>query len=134
MYSLNQSEHELDDFDKSNTRHYSEQPLAPDAEFPGLAQFNADEGTKRTFRDLTERHQVSSRDLDIINIGITYGSKYCVAIARDSTSAGAVDHFEVIGYSLNSFQQKWARVVEGTYIKMKEIEQSDDGNTLAVCY
>ena len=102
-------------------------------EFEGLSQFNADEHTKRIFRDLTERHQIDTHNLETINIIITYGSKFAVAIVNDSASHG-LDHFEILGFSLNSFEQKWAKRIEGTYIKMKEIEQSDDGQQLALCY
>ena len=57
---------------------------------------------------------------------MTYGSKYCVAILNDSDDPDK-DVFEIRGYSLNSFNQKWCKRIEGTYIKMKEIEQTDDG-------
>ena len=113
--------------DKQADRSYlSDKDLLDDEEFEGLSQFNADENTKRIFRDLTERHQIDTHNLETINIAITYGSKFAIAIANDSASHGQ-DHFEILGFSLNSFQQKWSKRVEGTYIKMKEIEQSDDG-------
>jgi len=102
-------------------------------DYEGLAQFNSDDRTKRIFRDLTERHQIDTHNLETINIIITYGSKFAVAITNDSSAHGK-DHFEILGFSLNSFEQKWSKTVEGTYIKMKEIEQSDDGQQLAICY
>ena len=71
--------------------------------------------------------------MELINIQITYGSKYCVALLRDEVDSEK-DAFEIRGYSLNSFNEKWRKRIEGTYIKMKEIEQTDDGNILAICY
>lgn len=82
---------------------------------------------------MTERYEIDTHDFEVINIVITYGSKYAIAIVKDSASTDR-DHFEILGYSLKSFQQKWCHAVDGTYIKMKTIEQSDDGKTLAVCY
>ena len=71
-------------------------------EFEGLDQFNQDEKTKKIFRDLTERHNINTEGLELINISITYGSKYAVAIVNDSENTD-VDHFEVKGFSLSSF-------------------------------
>ena len=64
---------------------------------------------------------------------MTYGSKYCVAILMQDDDADT-DVFEIRGYSLRSFNQKWNKRIEGTYIKMKEIEQTDDGQILAIAY
>lgn len=122
-----------EEYTKAPSQNFAEKELPEDAEFKGLAQFNEDMETKRTFRELTERHQIDTYNLEVINIAITYGSKYAIALVNDSAKTGG-DHFEILGFSLNSFQQKWSKVIEGTYIKMKEIEQSDDGEIMAVCY
>lgn len=59
--------------------------------------------------------------MELINIQMTYGSKYCVAILNDTADPDK-DAFEIRGYSLRSFNQKWNKRIEGVYIKMKEIE------------
>ena len=55
--------------------------------------------------------------LDVINIIITYDSRYCIAIANSKD-----EHFELQGYSLstseNTFKKQWL----GEYIKMNVIE------------
>lgn len=82
--------------------------------------------------------------MEVVNITITYGSKFAIAIVKDSEKVDS-DHLEIIGYSLNSFNKKWSMSIDGTlpdgsskidgvYIKTKLIEQSDDGKTLAICY
>jgi hypothetical protein len=74
---------------------------------------------------LTERYEIDTHDFEVINIVITYGSKYAIAIVKDSNTTDT-DHFEILGYSLNSFQQKWCKPIDGTYIKMKNIELDKD--------
>lgn len=76
---------------------------------------------------------MDTNDFEVINIAITYGSKYAIAIVKDSAISDK-DRFEIQGYSLNSFTRKWNHSIEGLYIKMKLIEQSDDGKTLAFAY
>lgn len=71
--------------------------------FKGLSQFNTNPSHKKIFRDLTERYEIDTNDYEVINITITYGSKFAVAIVKDSNLADK-DHFEIIGYSLNSFK------------------------------
>jgi len=75
---------------------------------------------------LTDRININTDGMELINIQMTYGSKYCVAILNDSEDTEK-DVFEIRGYSLRSFNQKWKKRIEGNYIKMKEIEQTDDG-------
>ena len=82
---------------------------------------------------MTERYEMDTADYEVINIAITYGSKYAIAIVKDSNNT-ETDHFKILGFSLNSFNKKWTRNVDGLYIKMKLIEQSDDGKTLAIGY
>ena len=104
-------------------------------EFTGLDQFNNQYqlNARETFRNLTDRYEMDTNDFEVINIAITYGSKYAIAIVKDSALADK-DRFEIQGYSLNSFTRKWNHSIEGLYIKMKLIEQSDDGKTLAFAY
>ena len=81
---------------------------------------------KETFRSLTQRHKIGTQGLEVINIAITYGSKYAISLVHDDQSPD-IDHCEIRGYSLGDFSLKWTEVVEGTHLAMKEIEQSDDG-------
>jgi hypothetical protein len=104
-----------------------------ETEYTGLDQFNQSRETRETFRNLTERYEMDTTDYEVINIAITYGSKYAIAIVKDSNNT-ETDHFEILGFSLNSFNKKWTRNIDGLYIKMKLIEQSDDGKTLAIGY
>ena len=104
-----------------------------ETEYTGLDQFNQSKETRETFRNLTERYEMDTTDYEVINIAITYGSKYAIAIVKDSNNT-ETDHFEILGFSLNSFNKKWTRNIDGLYIKMKLIEQSDDGKTLAIGY
>jgi hypothetical protein len=52
-----------------------------------------------------------------------------VAIINDKD-----EYFEVVGYSLTKHNQIFRRVYEGEYIKMNNIEQSDDGTIYAIAY
>jgi hypothetical protein len=65
--------------------------------------------------------------LDVINIIITYDSKFCIAIVNDKD-----EHFELQGYSLktyaNSFKKEW----HGDYIKMNVIEQTYNGDVFGL--
>ena len=62
-----------------------------DPDLDGLDQFKQH---KDIFSHLTEKHKVRTEGFDVINIIITYDSKYAVAIVND-TESGDVDHFEV---------------------------------------
>ena len=130
QYSIN-ADQSMVEAGKQST-HFGEQE-GQDFDFEGLTQFNQSEKSKETFRSLTERYEIDTSDFEVINIVITYGSKYAVAVVKDSNTT-TEDKFQIIGYSLNSFKEKWAKAVDGTYIKMKNIEQSDDGKTIAICY
>lgn len=129
LYSINADQSEVE---QQQSAHFGERE-GSDYEFQGLSQFNANEKTKETFRQLTERYEIDTHDNEVINIIITYGSKYAIAVVKDSNQPHE-DKFQIIGYSLNSFQEKWCKQIDGVYIKMKAIEQSDDGKTLAICY
>ena len=55
--------------------------------------------------------------MDVINIIIAYGSKYCIAIVNELDR-----EFALQGYSLNTFENVFKFAFSGTYIKMNQIE------------
>lgn len=67
--------------------------------------------------------------MDVVQVIITYDSKKCVAIINDKD-----EHFELVGYSLTQHNQLFKREYDGEYIKMNQIEQSDDGTIYAIAY
>ena len=68
----------------------------------GLPQFDADDKVRDTFRSLTKRQKIGTQDLEVINIAITYGSKYAVSLLHDAASPDD-DFCEIQGYSLGDF-------------------------------
>ena len=75
----------------------------------GLKQF---EEHRELFDDLTIRNWVDT-EFDVIAIIITYDSKHAVAIVHDY-----YEHYEVQGFDLNTYEKKFAKQYEGTYIFM----------------
>ena len=67
--------------------------------------------------------------MDVVNVIITYDSKFAIAIVNDMD-----EHFQVKGYDLNTFECKWVSFFEGVYIKMALIEQTIDGKIFAIAY
>jgi len=51
--------------------------------------------------------------MDVVNVIITYDSKYAIAIVNDMD-----EHFELKGYDLNTYEQKFSTLFKGVYIKM----------------
>tara|TARA_B110000285_G_C15078108_1_gene591907 strand:+ start:162 stop:1631 length:1470 start_codon:yes stop_codon:yes gene_type:complete len=99
--------------------------LSDETHIEGLEQFNK---YGELFQDLTLRTFIDT-EMDVVQVIITYDSKKCVAIINDKD-----EHFEVVGYSLTKHNQIFRRVYDGTYIKMNNIEQSDDGTIYAIAY
>jgi hypothetical protein len=56
-------------------------------------------------------------DMDVVNVVISYDSKYAVAIVNDQD-----EHFEVKGYDLATFECSWVSKFKGVYIKMALID------------
>jgi hypothetical protein len=55
--------------------------------------------------------------MDVVNVVISYDSKYAVAIVNDHD-----EHFEVKGYDLATFECSWVSKFKGVYIKMALID------------
>ena len=51
----------------------------------GLSQFDAG-GSGELFQELTKRYHINT-EMDVINIIIAYGSKYCIAIVNELDTA-----------------------------------------------
>ena len=83
QYSINADQSMVDEGKQST--HFGERD-GNDFDFEGLAQFNQTEKSKETFRSLTERYEIDTQDFEVINIVITYGSKYAIAIVKDSNT------------------------------------------------
>ena len=68
-------------------------------------------------------------EFDVVNLEITYDSKYCIAIVNDRD-----EHFEVQGYSLSTYEMSFSYKFRGTYIKMNQVEQNNDGTLYCLAY
>jgi len=75
----------------------------------GLKQFAEYEDL---FSDLTLRNWIDT-EFDVINIIISYDSKHAIAIVHDM-----YEEFQVQGYDLSTYEKKFAKIYEGTYIFM----------------
>lgn len=96
----------------------------------GLSQFN-ESGDGDMFQDLTRREYVNTNEKCVVNIIITYGSKLSIALVYDEQD----ENFELQGCSLEDIGARmFTFEFEGDYIKMKEIEQNDAGDTYAIAY
>lgn len=96
----------------------------------GLSQFN-ETGDGDMFQDLTRREYINTDGFCVVNIIIAYGSKYAIALVYDDKE----DKFEIQGCSLEELGARMFTFdFQGEYIKMKEIEQNDAGDTYAIAY
>lgn len=60
---------------------------------------------------------------------ISYDSKYAVAIGNKGDM-----HYEILGFSLTTYEEVFSNHYDGDYLKMSLIEQNDKGNVFSVCY
>lgn len=97
--------------------------LSNETKIEGLKEFNK---YGDLFQDLTKREHVDT-ELDVINIIITYDSKYCIAIVNNKD-----EHFELQGYSLKTYGNTFKKEWKGDYIKMNVIEQTYAGDVFGV--
>ena len=74
------------------------------------------ENYKELFQNLTNPH-VQVTAFDIVSIIITYDSKRCITVTKDSD-----EHYVIKQYSLKTNQITYEKSFRGTYIKMKEVE------------
>lgn len=117
--------------------------IAPDAEDNDLGEGLEElQQYKDIFNNLTDKHVIDlGENMAIIEIIISYDSKRCIVIARnekpyvDETSEATVkDEFVVFIYSLDSFSYKASFKIQGTYVRMNEIVQTDDASQFAIAY
>ena len=103
----------------------SKSRLSNETKIEGLKEFNK---YGDLFQDLTKREHVDT-ELDVININITYDSKFCIAIVNNKD-----EHFELQGYSLKTYSNTFKKEWKGEYIKMNVIEQTYNGTVYGLAY
>jgi len=69
--------------------------MSDETRIDGLREFNK---YGDLFQDLTRRVHVNT-ELDVVNIIITYDSRFCIVIANDKD-----EHFELQSYSLTTHE------------------------------
>jgi hypothetical protein len=99
--------------------------ISNDTSIQGLPQFSQYD---ELFSDLTKRNFIDT-DIDVVNVIITYDSKYAIAICADSD-----EHFELQGYSLKTLERVFTKNYNGEYVKMNVIEQNFVGDVFGVAY
>ena len=70
----------------------------------------------------------------VIDIIISYDSRMAISICRNEQADEGTDDYVMQAYSLTSFRSLWSLEVEGTFMKMCEIQQSDDASMFALPY
>ena len=80
------------------------------------------------FRDLTIRTWIDTT-YDVVNVAVSKDSSQVITIL-------SVDdrQFQIRGYDLNTYEDKYLKVITGDYLKMNEINESDFGEMFCVAY
>ena len=81
------------------------------------------------FFDLTCQYNVSTGTNDVICCILTYDSQHAVALLFEDDTK-----YYMTCYSLKTFELIWTHEIEGSFLKMNLIEQTDSGETFAVGY
>ena len=66
------------------------------------------------FNGLTERHTINTGVMDLVSTTISYSKELAVAITHNGEPESEdedKDHFEISGFSLNSFKHKWSHEI-----------------------
>ena len=91
--------------------------ISNDTSIQGLPQFSQYD---ELFSDLTKRNFIDT-DIDVVNVIITYDSKYAIAICADSD-----EHFELQGYSLKTLERVFTKILKKK-IKLFGSGRTDSG-------
>ena len=92
----------------------------------GLEEFNK---YGDLFQDLTKRHIIETDHMDVIEMAISYDSKYCLCIVRKSD-----DEVQLIEFDLITYDRIFDVSFAGEYIKLNIIEQNEKGDLFAIAY
>lgn len=82
-----------------------------------------------TLRHYIRTHDKAGQDVDVISMVVSYDSAYLVAACSSNDES-----FNIIGYSLGTFQEVFNHEFRGEFMKVKVIEQNYEGNVFVVAY
>ena len=93
---------------------------------------------KEVFNSLTDRYDFNvGEGYAVVEVAITYDAQSAIVICRNEQLEDDKDEFLVKSYSLTnaeSREEEWAIVLTGIFVKISEVQQSDDAQLLGLAY
>ena len=96
---------------------------------PDLMRYND------VFNSLTDRFEFHAGvGFAVIEVVITYDAKSAIAICRNESLEDEKDEFTIRSFSLKTQEDEWTISIQGEFLKVCDIVQSDDAEMIAIAY